>query len=286
MAISPSHKFGQIIGDFLEETIEPLLREFAKRHNLYLDTKGVRSARKGKKVRWKDQYGNFHDLDFVLERNGSDENLGEPVAFIESAWRRYTKHSRNKAQEIQGALLPLIETYHESSPFMGVILAGVFTEGALTQLRSLGFSVLFLPELTLIQAFKRVDLDLSADEKTPDKEFAKRVDAFEKLPEKDKRVVSKALLEFNAPEIKEFIHELDKAVNRKISSVVILPLYGKSSTLNTVEEALSYMKSVDETCNTSPLIRFEIIIQYNNGDSLKGSFENKLNAIAFLNNYR
>ena len=54
---------------------------------------------------------------------------GKPVAFIESAWRRYTKHSRNKAQEIQGAILPLAETYSESNLFLGAVLAGVFTEG-------------------------------------------------------------------------------------------------------------------------------------------------------------
>lgn len=54
--------------------------------------------------------GNAHDLDFVLERGGSDDKIGMPAAFIETAWRRYTKHYRNNAQEIQGALEPLAET--------------------------------------------------------------------------------------------------------------------------------------------------------------------------------
>ena len=86
---------------------------------------------------------NSHDLDFVLERGGTPDKIGMPVAFIETAWRRYTKHSRNKAQEIQGALEPLAETYRHLAPFKGAVLAGVFTEGALTQLRSLGFTVLY-----------------------------------------------------------------------------------------------------------------------------------------------
>ena len=105
MAESPSHKFGQIIGNLLESVIEPFLSEFAKEKHLYLDyQKNPRKARKGKKVTWEDPYGNVHDLDYVLEMDGTDTMTGTPVAFIEVAWRRYTKHSRNKAQEIQGAI--------------------------------------------------------------------------------------------------------------------------------------------------------------------------------------
>ena len=141
MAESPAHKFGQIIGDLLELALEPHLQKFARKHKLYLDKKGERNARSGKKVSWTDANGNKHDLDFVLERGGTENKIGTPVAFIESAWRRYTKHSRNKAQEIQSAILPLATKYKSSSPFVGVVLAGVFTEGALRQLKSLGFDV-------------------------------------------------------------------------------------------------------------------------------------------------
>ena len=83
MATSPSHRWGQIIGqEFLEVAIEPLMRGIATTHGLYLDQKGTRAARTGKKISWVDLYGNTHDLDFVLERNGSDAKIGFPVAFI------------------------------------------------------------------------------------------------------------------------------------------------------------------------------------------------------------
>ncbi len=159
MASSPSHKFGQIIGAALEATVEPMLIAFAKEHSLYFDKQGPRTARKGKKVSWVDKFRNSHDLDFVLEHGGSDRKIGKPVAFIESAWRRYTKHSRNKSQEIQGAILPLYETYNKEVPFIGAILAGDFTEGAITQLKSLGFSVLYFPYETLIKAFSIEGID-------------------------------------------------------------------------------------------------------------------------------
>src|ERR1051325_9331170 len=159
MAESHSHTFGQIIGDLLETAIQPHLEKFAAENKLFLDKKGERLIRKGKKVSWKDIKDNIHDLDFVLERNGTNESLGIPVAFIETAWRRYTKHSRNKAQEIQGAILPLVETYKNSGPFIGAILAGVFTKGALEQLSSLGFSVLYIPYQNIIKILARHDID-------------------------------------------------------------------------------------------------------------------------------
>ena len=159
MAESLSHKFGQIIGDLLELAIEPHLQKFARKHKLYLDKKGARKARSGKKVCWTDANGNKHDLDFVLERGGTENKIGDPVAFIETAWRRYTKHSRNKAQEIQGAVLPLAIKYRRSSPFVGVVLAGVFTEGALTQLKSLGFGVLYFPYETVVKTFSKFGIN-------------------------------------------------------------------------------------------------------------------------------
>ena len=45
MAVSPSHKFGQIIGDVLEAAILPMLSAFASKHGLYLDKKGPRRTR-------------------------------------------------------------------------------------------------------------------------------------------------------------------------------------------------------------------------------------------------
>ncbi len=165
MAESPSHKFGQIIGDLMETVLEPFLSDFAKEKRLYLDhQKNSRIARKGKKVTWKDLYGNVHDLDYVLEKDGTDTTTGIPVAFIEVAWRRYTKHSRNKAQEIQGAILPLAEKFQWSNPFLGAVLSGVFTEGSLEQLRSLGFHILYFPYNTLVTAFAKEKIDIQFDE--------------------------------------------------------------------------------------------------------------------------
>ena len=95
--LPPAHRFGQLIGDLLEEVIQTILDEFCVYHNLFLDAKGTRGeARKGKKVTWVDKYGNSHDLDFVIEKDGSANKQGRPVAFIETAWRRYTKKTKTE----------------------------------------------------------------------------------------------------------------------------------------------------------------------------------------------
>lgn len=102
MAESLAHRWGQIIGDVFEVFVRDVLGEVAKRHGLYLDFKKPRATRGGQgKVTWQDGYGNKHDLDYVLERGGTEETYGIPMAFIESAWRRYTKHSKTRCKKLK-----------------------------------------------------------------------------------------------------------------------------------------------------------------------------------------
>src|SRR5580704_9137570 len=127
-----------------------------------------RPARGGKKVVWEGKYDNSHSLDFVIEAGGDEDTIGQPIAFIESAWRRYTKHSKNKAQEIQGAILPIAEKHRFCAPMLGCIFAGEYTAGALNQLKSIGFKVLYLTYDSVIEAFESVGVDARFDESTRD----------------------------------------------------------------------------------------------------------------------
>ncbi len=283
MAKSPSHKFGQLIGNLLEELIEPFLTDFAKRSGLYLDyQKNSRKARKGKKVTWKDPYGNLHDLDYVLERGGTADMLGTPVAFIEAAWRRYTKHSRNKAQEIQGAILPLAEKYQWSNPFLGAVLAGVFTEGSLEQLRSLGFHVLYFPYETIVAAFASCNIDVAFDEKTPDRSFQKCVTQIEKAPKATMQMVKDHLANANKTEINNFVAALKERLDRMIEKIIVIPLYGRSNEFATIDDALRFLDghSVYEGCGD--FRKYEVFISFTNGDRVEGSFKDKVKVREFL----
>jgi hypothetical protein len=285
MAISLAHTFGQIMGHVLEETIEPLLRDFATKHGLYLDQKGPRPARPGKKVSWTDLYGNSHDLDFVLERGGTDKERGTPVAFIETAWRRYTKHSRNKAQEIQGAISVLALTHKLSCPFTGVILAGVFTEGALTQLRSLGYHILYFPYHSIIEAFQVVGVDADFDEDTTENAFRKKIRAWNALGKKARQKVVEKLAQSHKRNIQKFFGELAEAVHRQINRIVVIPLHGQRIEYPSISGAIGFLSSYESMSVQCPVYKFEIQLQYNNGDRIAAEFSTKTAAIEFLSKY-
>ena len=289
MASSPSHRLGQIIGDFLEELVLPLLEDFCCRHSqsvpekaLFLDKKGRRSSRPGQKLTWHDKYGNAHDLDFVIERGGTPDRIGHPVAFIEAAWRRYTKHSRNKAQEIQGAVIPIAEKYAWDSPFMGAFLAGVFTEPAIEQMKSAGFTVSLFPYNTIVEAFSSVGVDVSFDEQTEDSRFAEIVTGIEALGEKERGAVKKRLLSLNESQIGGFLTALDKALGKRIYRLYLIPLHGQTYEFRTADELASFVREYKDDGASLPLVRYEIFVKYTNGSEIRSQFQDREEIYAFL----
>ena len=283
MAQSPAHRFGQIIGDLLEAALFEPLQKVADDHALYLDYKHLRPARGDKrKVTWTDHKGNKHDLDYVLELGGNERTLGKPKAFIETAWRRYTKHSRNKAQEIQGAILPLAETYRDSHPFLGAVLAGVFTKGSLDQLRSHGFHVVYYSYESVIAAFAKAGIEAAFDESTPDEEIQRRLDAFDSLSDAKKRRLVKAFRNLRRGELDEFLTALETSLRRSVSLVSIAPLHGTWHEVGTLEEAIDFLTSYRENAASRPFMRYEVSVRYSNGDQIRGDFHEKAAAIDFL----
>lgn len=288
MATSPSHKFGQDLGNLLEDVVlnrilKPRLQAFARAKNYYLDWQKDRPARSGKKVCWEDKYGNKHDLDFVIEVGGTDQKIGRPVAFIEAAWRRYTKHSKNKAQEIQGALLPIIEMHHLSAPFFGVVLAGEFTEPALTQLRNNRFSVIYIRYQDVVAAFAAVGFNIAFDENTRDAKYAAATRKLASLTKKDKDIIRQTLTTISKVETDTFMSTLQAALERLITKITILPLFGTRLEFGAVKEALAKLGEIDLKTPAGHFDKFEVIIDYNNGDTIRASFKDKTGLSDFLN---
>lgn len=287
MAESLSHRWGQIIGDVLEAATLPLLLHFAEERGLYLDREGVRPARASKKATWIDVNGNRHDLDYVLERGGSPEQIGRPIAFIETAWRRYTKHSRNKAQEIQGAVMPLVAMHRNSAPFTGAILAGVFTAGALEQLRSLGFTILFFPYEGVIAAFETVGINAAFNETTAEGDFREKIAAWVELGDAEKASVSLALTEAYKHEVDTFLAKLSRSVAREIEAVFVLPLHGNASTLQSVASAIRHIEEYNNASGESkPVVHYLVEVRYNTGEQVSGKFNDKESAVQFLHTFQ
>ncbi len=219
-----------------------------------------------------------------MERGGSDNIIGSPVAFVEVAWRRYTKHSRNKAQEIQGAILPLAEKYRNNSPFKGVVLAGEFTTGAVIQLKSLGFAVLYFPYETVVKAFAKFGIDASFGENTTEAEFRQKIDDWLNLP--NPADVAKEMVRLNKTEVAAFLKNLSESVARHIEQILILPWHGQQLQVTTIPEAVSLLEAYEGQTGKLSLLKYEIVIRYNTGDRIEASFHAKKDAISFLEGYR
>lgn len=143
-----------MIGDWFEEYFAvPLLSDIAENLSLYLDDRFKRRSCRGEKILWEDSEGNAVDYDFVLELDGSDTRRGIPVAFIESFWRRGERHSKDKARDDSGKLLPMRSTY-PTARVLGIIGAGAFTEPAREYVASRNVDLLYVPKDKIIAAWK------------------------------------------------------------------------------------------------------------------------------------
>ena len=283
---SPGHKLGQMIGDFIESVFAPKMLLFAKEHKVYCDKKGHRQVRgEKKKVTWIDSKGNQHDLDFVFEKNGSEIRKGDPIAFVELCWRRYTKHSRNKAGEIEGSLLHLGETYKQSVSFLGAVLVGDFTDGAIKQMRSRNIEVLHIPASKLTDAFmiKKITLDYPDD--ALDDLKRELIHSIDTLSEKDLMEIKQEFLSSINGDYQKFEKKLEIALSRRVQSVTVIHLFGDQIIFDSVAKAIEGIENYSTSPKMGDFVRFELYIRFTNGDKIDGSFQERKDSIAFLKQF-
>ena len=294
MAESLAHRWGQIIGDGFEMFVRNVLGEVTKRHGLYLDYKKPRGTRGGQgKVTWQDGYGNKHDLDYVLERGGTDAALGTPVAFIESAWRRYTKHSKNKVQEIEAAVMPIALTFSRHQPFCGAVLAGEFTRNALQQLESKGFGVLHVPYASILSAFAEVGIDASSEDGTDgttEAQFREKISGWKSQTQP--AATDKLVAQWNrrhATEITRFVERLESSLTRRVLSVRLIVLRGRAVEYEDIPSAIDYLIDEENSYrlreNGDEREAFELQVRFNTDARIEASFTKRAEAIAFLRTF-
>jgi len=274
--------------------VRKILGEIARRHGLDLDYKRPRATRGGQdKVTWQDGYGNKHDLDYVLERGGSEDTLGVPIAFIESAWRQYTKQSKNKVQEIEAAVMPIALTFSRHQPFCGAVLAGEFTRNALHQLESKGFIVLHIPYDSILAAFKELGIDAASEDGvagTSEVEFREKIMKWESLSQP--RAMNRLLATLHAlhqRQIADFMQRLEAALKRQVASVRLTVLRGHSVECSDVDSAIAYLieeeKSFRLRENGEQRELFEVQVRFNTGAKIEATFPKRAEAIAFLRSF-
>lgn len=239
------------------------------------------------KLTWLDNAGNSHDLDYMLERGGSAEKVGRPVAFIELAWRRYTKHSRNKTGEIEGALLPLRDSYR-SCLFLGVIVSGEYTQGGIRQLESHGIRVLHIPYERVIGAFRLKGLDLDYPEEAPPSLKRRLVSQLRRISKSELTEITAAFEEGIRDGLDQFLGSLEAAINRQLDAVIIIGAYGDPHTVKTIAEAVRFVQGFDTQGVPRSLrfLKFEIIVRYKDGTEIDArSLPTREAALQFLSQF-
>jgi hypothetical protein len=260
----------------------PKLVEFTQELGYYLDYQKARPARPGRKVVWADKYGNSHSLAFVIEAGGTDTVVGRPIAFIESAWRRYTKHSKNKAQEIQGAVLPIVEKHRHRAPFVGVVLAGEFTKPSLQQLRSLDFSVIHIPYQVIVTAFRAIGVELAFDESTEDVEFRRASSEIAALKRTQLDKLRAEICKQCDVDITAFMKRLHDVLRRSVVDIDVVPLWGQALVASSREKALQALACIDLTAARGKFLRFDVRVTYSNGDVVHAEADTRDEVAAFL----
>lgn len=286
MAESYAHMYGEIIGDFFEESMIKYLKPTVESFGYYLDYRHERDARNGQKeVRWADSGGNKHKLDIVVEENGTEQSFGTPRAFIEMAWRRYSKHSKNKVQEISGAILPLIERYKKSAPFYSAVLSGEFTDNALEQLRSQGFRICYIDLNKMEEVFSAFGFNVIWAENTPESFFKSMVTKYQRLSKKKKTELYEKFISVNTTDLEQFKNALVLSLSRKLERIIIIPTHGTVFPFSSVVDACAFINSYNEDSTNAPVLYYEVKVVFNTQEEYSCKCKEKTKAIEFLNYY-
>jgi hypothetical protein len=192
---SAGHKLGQLVGDWFEEYyVLPLLTQAAQELRLFLDNRFIERSARGDRILWKDIDGNEADYDFVLELGGTNNETGIPVGFVESFWRRGARHSKDKARDDSGKLMPMRDTY-PTARFLGIVAAGAFTQPASELVRNRGIDLFLVPKSKVVAAFQMNGLEMDYPDRASEAEKQRIASAFEQdFREEKKRAVTASLI--------------------------------------------------------------------------------------------
>ncbi len=69
----------------------------------------------------------------------------------------------------------------------------------------------------------------------------------------------------------------------EVESVYVIPPHGSP---RTPAEAIAFIEKFDESKPGTPFTRYEVGVRYSNGDEVRGQFNDKSTAVAFLRSIR
>ncbi len=75
-------------------------------------------------------------------------------------------------------------------------------------------------------------------------------------------------------------------MKRQITAIRIIPLHGSAADCTTVVEAIAFFEVYNEHATHGPLVKYEVIIRYDNTARVEAYFEDRQSTIEFLESYK
>lgn len=76
--------------------------------------------------------------------------------------------------------------------------------------------------------------------------------------------------------------KLQNCLERDITQIMIMPLFGNRYEFTRPQEAIAQLDTLDLENPNGDFQKFEAVIDYNNGDSIRVTFQNKMLLADFL----
>jgi hypothetical protein len=249
-ASSSGHKLGQLVGDWYEKNIAgELFESVAKDLGLYLDHRFKERVCRGGKILWDDLEGNSVDYDFVIELGGDDNNFGIPIAFFETFWRRGARHSKDKARDDSGKLMPMRDTY-PTARVLGIVSAGDFTKPAQEYVKSRDIDLFFIPKDNIVSAWRNAGVEMDYLDEATEKEKSKlaEIAQAELLKEGKEKEIAANLYKICGEEVfTSYKNRLKACISSIPISFGFTSVYlGESVRFNDYIEAKEYLSSFEK----------------------------------------
>lgn len=216
---SSGHKLGQLVGDWFEEQVAvALLEAVADELGLYLDHRFKNRKCRTGKIIWSDLDDNDVDYDFVLELGGNISEKGIPLAFFETFWRRGSRHSKDKARDDSGKLMPMRDTY-PTARVLGIISAGDFTKPAQELVRSRSIDLFYIPKAKICAAWQDCGVEMDYVDSASEAVKSKIAnDAVKSLTAKKKVEIHQKLIDVVGKPV------FDSYIQRIVAGIAAVPI--------------------------------------------------------------
>jgi hypothetical protein len=84
-----------------------------------------------------------------------------------------------------------------------------------------------------------------------------------------------ALMRVCQEEVDRFMETLRNCLERYISNIVLIPLFGKRYEFDNIDDATRGLNTLNIDSPVGEFEKFEVIVDYNNSDTIRATFQNK-----------